>query len=93
MAQMRKIVQLENYLRCKGVFASHEFTIWGAANFYNEPNRLKHKLIERGIIKKLTFVQLRGIGKENSKEDWYVYIGGKPIINNRAKYALIGVEI
>ena len=88
-----KITQLTNFLRYKGVFASHDCAEWGARAFYNEPNRLKRKLIERAVIKELNPVQLKAIGKQDSVEKYYYYSGAFKLLNNKMKYKSIGIEI
>ena len=88
-----KITKLTNLVRFKGIFASHVFVKFAAREGYNDTARLKRKLAERAVIKELNFVQLRAIGRQNSKEKWYYYSGSFPVLNNKHKYRLIGIDI
>lgn len=91
--RQNKITKLTNFLRFKGIFASHVFVKFAAREGYNDPARLKRKLAERAVIKELTTAQLRAIGKQNSVEKWWYYSGNFPILQNKHKYKMIGIEI
>jgi hypothetical protein len=66
--------QLENWMRDKRFFASHDVIKWGVDNFYNRADRTKRDLIEQGKVRLCTDFERFSYGY-TCKDSVYKYIG------------------
>jgi hypothetical protein len=71
---LTKKEMLENWMRQKGFFATHEVIEWGTRNYYNRSAQTKGDMRISGIIRKLDDGEkaFRGF---KCKDEVYEYVG------------------
>jgi len=71
MKRETKKQKLWDFMRKKKVFATHDVIQFGTVNYDNRADRSKRDFLEMGLIRPLTFKELKRRGLEKSRERYY----------------------